>query len=371
MARRREFARFVQYHPRPVEIAPTPFEESRASRLDRKRGGRRRWLLVTLIVVAMLAGGAVTTYALTKRDDSSSSSASGRPLNAVTPETEATSTTKPKPTTTTTTIPAIKQPKAVGMPDPGNLSYGSSGGVVAIYQQRLKDLHFDPGPVDGQFSQDTQYAVIAAQKYYNQPRTGRIDSSLQLALSFFKYQPAKPASEPDRVEIDLDKQVITVYQNWQPILLTTTSTGSGEHFCGGADGCQYAITPTGQFHFYELDHGWKKGKLGQMWNPYFFNGGIAIHGLQSVPAYPASHGCARIPMHIADYFYTLVHQGESVFVVGTPMKAGNGYVGPLKTAPAAPPAPTTTVTTAPKSTVHVTPTTVKKSTTTTIKKKGP
>ena len=61
--------------------------------------------------------------------------------------------------------------------------------------------------------------------------------------------------------------------------MTTTSTGSGEHFCGGVDGCQYAITPTGHFHFYELDRGWQKGKLGTMWNPYYFNGSIAVHGL--------------------------------------------------------------------------------------------
>ncbi len=59
-----------------------------------------------------------------------------------------------------------------------------------------------------------------------------------------------------------------------------------------------------------------------MWNPYYFNGSDAVHGLASVPAYPASHGCARIPMHIADYFYTLVHQGESVFVVGHAEEGG-------------------------------------------------
>jgi peptidoglycan hydrolase-like protein with peptidoglycan-binding domain len=363
-----------------VEIAPTPFEDPRASRPKLERGGRRRSLLVTLIVVVVVAGGAVTAYAFTKRDNSSSQSASGTPINAVAPSARAATTTKPKPTTTTTTVPPVQQPKVVAMPAPGGLSYGSSGQLVATYQQRLKDLHFDPGPVDGQFSQDTQYAVVAAQKYYNLPRTGRIDSALQLALSGFKYAPAEPTSEPDRVEIDLDKQVLTVFQNWQPILITTTSTGSGEYFCGGADGCQYAITPTGHFHFYALYMGWKQGKLGQMWNPYFFNGGIAVHGLQSVPAYPASHGCSRIPMFIADYFYTLVHQGESVFVVGTPMKAGNAYVGPVKTAPssttstpasttASTAPPVTTAVTTPKTTVPHNTTPSTKPTTPTTKKK--
>ena len=33
-------------------------------------------------------------------------------------------------------------------------------------------------------------------------------------------------------------------------------------------------------------------------------------------------------MDIADYFPTLVTKGESVYVVGTPKKPGNGYVGP-------------------------------------------
>src|SRR5262249_11978867 len=149
-------------------------------------------------------------------------------------------------------------------------SYGSSGPVVQAYEQRMKDLHFDPGPVDGVFDQQTQYAVVSVQKYFGQPRTGILDTRVALALSHFTYLPAEPKSEPDRVEIDLDRQVLTAFQNWQPILITTTSTGSGEHFCGGADGCQYAITPTGHYHFYELDHGWKKGKLGAMWNPYFF-----------------------------------------------------------------------------------------------------
>jgi hypothetical protein len=152
-----------------------------------------------------------------------------------------------------------------------------------------------------------------------------------------------------------------VFKHWQPILITTTSTGSGEHFCGGEDGCQYAITPAGKFHFYYLHSGWDKGKLGKMWNPYYFNGGIAVHGLASVPSYPASHGCARIPMDIANYFPTLVTKGEAVYVVGTPMQAGNQYVGPAPTT-----VPTTT-TTAPKTTTTTpkTTTTVKHPTSTT------
>ena len=249
-------------------------------------------------------------------------------------------TTKAQPTTTT--IPPLQQPTPVVLPPvpTDGLSWGSSGPVLAAYQQRLKALHFDPGSVDGVFGQDTAYAVTAVEKLLGLPRDGRIGPAVQAGLEHFKYAAAEPKAEGDRVEINLDTQVLTVYKHWQPILITTTSTGSGEHFCGGADGCQYAITPTGHFHFYYLHQGWDSGKLGKMWNPYYFNGGIAVHGLASVPSYPASHGCARIPMDIANYFPLLVTKGESVYVVGTPMQRGNLYVGPAPVTTTT--APTTT-----------------------------
>jgi peptidoglycan hydrolase-like protein with peptidoglycan-binding domain len=321
-----------------VEPVDPPDDESRAARLARRRnkGSRRRTYTIGAIVVVLVVG-ATATYAIAFRTDSSSAGTeTAATVVSAAPTTRSTTTIA---TTTTSTIPPVKQPKNVTMPAPGGLRIGSRGGIVQLYEQRMKDLHFDPGPVDGVFDQDTSQAVITVQKYFNQPRTGVIDGEVQLVLSHFTYSPAEANTEANRVEIDLDRQVLTVFQNWQPILLTTTSTGSGEHFCGGSDGCQYAITPTGHFHFYSFVNGWDNGKLGKMWNPYYFNGGIAVHGLASVPPYPASHGCARIPIFIADYFHTLVTMGESVFVVGTPKQPGNAYVGPIKTPP---PAPATT-----------------------------
>ena len=348
----------------------TPTDESRALRLARSRHWRRRGAIAALVIV-LVVGAGVGAYALVAADSSTtqSASASGPPDAPAPPPTRA----KAAPTThstTSTTLPALKQPAWAKLPSPGaGIGWGSRGPVVLAYEARMKALHFDPGPVDGVFDQQTEYAVVSVQKYYNLPRTGRIDAAVQSALQTFSYSPSVPNGDRDRVEIDLDRQVLTLFKNGQPVLLTTTSTGSGEYFCGGVDGCQYAITQTGHFHFYDLIRGWQKGKLGTMWNPYYFNGSEAVHGLQSVPSYPASHGCARIPMHIANYFYLLVHQGESVFVVGTPMKAGNGYVGPAQNAPTTATTATTTVpTTVAPTTVPATttPTTAKKPTTTTV-----
>src|SRR5205823_6234288 len=59
-----------------------------------------------------------------------------------------------------------------------------------------------------------------------------------------------------------------------------------------------------------------KSKLGVLYNPLFFNGGIAIHGEPAVPTYPASHGCVRIPMSDSLWFYNTVTKGTPVYVLG-------------------------------------------------------
>ena len=280
----------------------------------------------------MVSGGGKSSASPTNETQPSHSASTHAPTTAA-------------PTTTSSTIPPLKQPQVVSLPavPADGLSWGSNGPVLAAYQRRLKKLHFDPGNVDGVYGQDTEYAVVTVQKLLGLQTDGRIGPLVKLGLEHFKFTQAKPKSEANRVEINLDSQVLTVYRNWQPILITTTSTGSGEHFCGGSDGCQYAITPTGHYHFYYLHKGWDTGKLGKMWNPYYFNGGIAVHGLASVPPYPASHGCARIPMDIATYFPLLVTKGESVWVVGTAKKPGNGYVGPAPVTTTTKPEPTTTL----------------------------
>src|SRR5258708_6210441 len=48
----------------------------------------------------------------------------------------------------------------------------------------------------------------------------------------FQYpQPLHPTAEPNRTEIDVTHQVLTLYENYQVRLVTTTSTASGVHYC--------------------------------------------------------------------------------------------------------------------------------------------
>ncbi|MEX2269453.1 MAG: L,D-transpeptidase, partial [Acidimicrobiia bacterium] len=124
-------------------------------------------------------------------------------------------------------------------------------------------------------------------------------------------------------EIDITKQVITLYENYQVRLITTTSTASGEEFCYITPKraptqriCEVATTPNGRYAYYFFYDGWQNGDLGSLYNPYYFFKGRAIHGYEDVPVEPASHGCSRIPMHISEYFHTLVHEGDAVYVDG-------------------------------------------------------
>ena len=195
---------------------------------------------------------------------------------------------------------------------------------MSTYQRRLKELHFDPGPVDGVYDQSTMYAVETLQKIAGINPLGRIGAYEADALRNFQYpQPLHPTAEPNRTEIDVTHQLLTLYENYQVRLVTTTSTASGVHYCYDtpklnptAHVCEIAATPSGRFTYYLFRSGWDAGVLGALYNPFYFNKGIAVHGYESVPVYPASHGCARIPMNIAEYFHTLVNRGDPVHVFG-------------------------------------------------------
>ncbi len=51
-----------------------------------------------------------------------------------------------------------------------------------------------------------------------------------------------------------------------------------------------------------------------MWDPVYFNYGIAVHGALNVPLQPASHGCIRIPLPLSPTFQELTANGDQVFV---------------------------------------------------------
>jgi hypothetical protein len=307
-----------------------------------------------------------------------------RPIVATDPAT----TTEPPTTTTSTTVPVdIGNPPAVVLPDleGKTIKRGSKGEIVKAYEQRLVDLMFDPGTVDDTFDQSTVFATQSLQKVVGLEPSGEIGNEERAALNTFAWpKPLIANGEPKRFEIDIEKQTGTLYENNRIKLITTVSTGSGQYYCfvpksGGVRICEYADTPNGRYEFGYRHRGWQDGDLGKIYNPVYFNGGIAVHGYPQVPTRAASHGCTRIPMYIAEYFPTLVNTGDPVYVAGgrdgrrgvtatpIPTSAPVSNDQPSSTtAPAGSTTPATTPTTTPPTTAAPATTTAPPSTTTTL-----
>ncbi|MDQ6726264.1 MAG: L,D-transpeptidase family protein [Actinomycetota bacterium] len=267
---------------------------------------------------------------------------------------EATTTTTAAPDTTTSTAPAQKSATA------------SVPQVMAL-QQRLADLGYDVGTPDGQWGARTTYSLMAFQKVEGLTRDGTDGPETEAALAkASKPGPMVPNGAPTRIEIDVARQVLFFWQNGSLARILPVSTGSGEHYC--VDGaCDTALTPGGTFRIGRKAVGLEVSPLGELWWPMYFNGGIAIHGSPSIPAYPASHGCIRIPMYAAPTFYDQISAGTVVHVLNSPEavappdegKAVPNAVAPPDTttttvAPAPPPEATTTTTVAPEVTTTTT-----------------
>jgi lipoprotein-anchoring transpeptidase ErfK/SrfK len=74
------------------------------------------------------------------------------------------------------------------------------------------------------------------------------------------------------------------------------------------------FTPEGQFSIYRKVPGYDPSPLGILYKPMYFTGGYAIHGNPSVPPYPASHGCIRVPNFVIERLYASEPYGETVYV---------------------------------------------------------
>jgi lipoprotein-anchoring transpeptidase ErfK/SrfK len=180
------------------------------------------------------------------------------------------------------------------------------GGVTpAQVEQKLEALHYDVGPIDGNIDEATGHAVMAFQKVNGMARTGELTDEVKARIMATEGTPTPLLAngEPNRVEVDLDRQVLFLYENGSLLKILTVATGTAK-----------TPTPTGTFRMYRSEPGWHTSSLGRLYNAQYFVGGYAIHGSTSVPAQPASHGCIRIPMNSAEWFPERVTRGTQVFI---------------------------------------------------------
>ena len=169
---------------------------------------------------------------------------------------------------------------------------GSRGSNVVYLQQRLGAVGYWCGTADGVFGAQTQQAVFALQKAWSLARDGVVGPRTWARVGSNARRPPRYGAG-HRIEIDKSRELLLVVWGSTVRYTFNTSTGAGRRFY--AWGRWYdGRTPSGKFTVRSHVNSWQTGALGSMYKPYYFNGGIAIHGSTSIPPYAASHGCCRL-----------------------------------------------------------------------------
>lgn len=203
----------------------------------------------------------------------------------------------------------------IASPAPPDLRPGSTGATVVELQQRLSAAGFFPGEEDGDFGRQTLAAVYAVQKLYDLERTG-IFRTEDWALLDRQVRGPGLGPEPDRVEIDLRRQVLYLIEAETVTGVVPVSSANGELYRNARGRLVRAETPEGRFEFGREREGWWESYLGWLYAPMYFYGGYAIHGSNSVPPFPASHGCIRVEIEDMDFLRTRLELGMAVYVYG-------------------------------------------------------
>jgi peptidoglycan hydrolase-like protein with peptidoglycan-binding domain len=180
-------------------------------------------------------------------------------------------------------------------------------------EQLLSNLGYWITSVDGKPDDSTRQGIIAFQKVNGMKRTGVLNDTL-LQTMREATRPVAKHGGPAHVEIDISRQVIFLVDDAGEVTkVLATSTGNGERYFSEGK-WQKAYTPRGTFKIQRQIKGVRKAPLGSLYNPSYFNGGIAIHGSNSIPVKAASHGCARIPRFADKQFVEMVKVGMPVYV---------------------------------------------------------
>jgi lipoprotein-anchoring transpeptidase ErfK/SrfK len=177
---------------------------------------------------------------------------------------------------------------------------GSRGVKVTLLQRGLRRLGYAV-PVGGAFGGATARAVLAFRKTNNMRRTGRASSTVYSRVFRGRgaFRPRYPRAGR-HVEFDWSRQVLAFVDRGRAVAVYHASSGK-------------ASTPTvfGTFRFYRKQPG--TNSHGMVHSNYFI-GGYAIHGYKSVPTYPASHGCIRVPIPNARAIDRRIRLGQRIFV---------------------------------------------------------
>ena len=230
------------------------------------------------------------------------------PSPTPTPTPTATPTSTDTPTDTPTTPDSPTAP-------PDDDTQAAPVMAVTEVQEHLRADGFLLGPADGELGQQTTTAVMAFQRVNGLAVDGVVGPLTSAALEAGSAEPVLVGGAPDRIEVDLDRQLLHLVRGGQRVVTLQVSSGSGETYTNDR-GLATALTPVGDFVIERRIEGERIAALGTMYDPMYFFRGFAIHGSPSVPPWPASHGCIRITRADAAWMIANVPDGMPVHVHG-------------------------------------------------------
>jgi lipoprotein-anchoring transpeptidase ErfK/SrfK len=187
---------------------------------------------------------------------------------------------------------------------PPSLTIGMTSPAVTQLAHQLAALHYVVPSFSSTFGTDFVQSVYAFQKVQGLERTGAVDVTFWTRLQHPRVPQPRYREPANHIEIDKGHQVLYLVRDGKIALISPVSTG----------GISGYYTPEGRFGIYRKVVGYDPSPLGVLLNPMYFVGGYAIHGNPSVPPYPASHGCVRVPNFVIYRLFSSEPYGETVYV---------------------------------------------------------
>ena len=180
------------------------------------------------------------------------------------------------------------------------LHRGQCGNVVVGFKKAMRKMGYIAN--SGRcFGSKTARGVLAYRKVNEMSRSMRAGKGLVKKVFAGRggYRVRHPGAG-EHVEAPLSKQVLVFAKGDKPFAIYPISSGKSS-----------TPTVTGHYEFIRTEPGYNSHGMYYSW---YFYGGYAVHGYESVPDYPASHGCLRTFISDQPEIYERIFYGEDIFI---------------------------------------------------------
>ncbi|HEU4739384.1 MAG TPA: L,D-transpeptidase [Solirubrobacterales bacterium] len=181
-----------------------------------------------------------------------------------------------------------------------SLHEGQCGDVVVGFKKAMRKMGYIANSGNC-FGGKTARGVLAYRKVNGMSRSMRAGAGLvKKAFSGRGGYEVRHPGAGEHVEAPLSKQVLVFAKGDKAFAIYPISSGKSS-----------TPTVTGHYEFIRQEPGYNSHG---MYYSFYFYGGYAVHGYESVPDYPASHGCLRTFIADQPEIYERIFFGKDIFI---------------------------------------------------------